>query len=103
MNKLLLSAAISGIMVASAAAPALAEEGAKEKCYGIAKAGKNGCASADGSHSCAGQAKVDNDPNEWVIVDAGECTKQGGSLVPAAQQPKVEAPKDAPKGAPEAK
>lgn len=49
---------------------------AKEKCYGIAKAEKNDCASA--AHSCKGQATTDNDPNEWVKVDAGTCAKLGG-------------------------
>ena len=33
------------------AAPAVAQE--KEKCFGIAKAGQNDCASINGSHSCA--------------------------------------------------
>jgi uncharacterized membrane protein len=50
----------------------------KEKCYGVAKAGKNDCAS--GTHSCAGQAKMDNDPAEWKYVPKGECEKMGGSL-----------------------
>ena len=31
----------------------------KDKCYGVAKAGKNDCASKDGSNSCAGRAKKD--------------------------------------------
>jgi len=83
MNKMLISAALAGVMAAGTFAGA-AVAADKEKCYGIAKAGKNGCSSADGSHSCAGQATVDNNPNEWVVVDAGECEKQGGSLKPAA-------------------
>lgn len=87
MNKLFLSAAIAGL-IATNASSANAHEpklpDSKEKCYGIAKAGKNHCASANGSHACAGLAKVDNDPNEWVIVKKGECTTKGG---------KTEAPK----------
>ena len=51
----------------------------KEKCYGVAKAGKNDCGARD--HSCAGQSKVDNDPAEWVYVPKGLCEKLvGGSL-----------------------
>lgn len=46
-----------------------------EKCYGIAKAGANDCASSTGSHSCAGMSKVDGDPNEWVYVPAGYCDR----------------------------
>jgi len=49
-----------------------------EKCYGVAKAGKNDCGSADGSHACAGAAKKDNDPNEWVYVPKGLCDKLAG-------------------------
>lgn len=58
-------------------APA-AQAQAKEKCYGIAKAGQNDCASLSGSHSCAGQSKADNAPDEWKYVPKGECKKQGG-------------------------
>jgi len=50
----------------------------KEKCYGVAKAGQNDCAAK--GHSCAGQAKMDNDPAEWKYVPKGECEKMGGSL-----------------------
>jgi uncharacterized membrane protein len=81
-QKLLLSAALAGVMVAGFAAPSFAHEaeGDKEKCYGVAKAGKNDCAAANGAHSCAGQAKADNDPNEWKYVAKGECATMGGSL-----------------------
>lgn len=39
-----------------------------EKCAGIAKAGMNDYGSLDGKHSCTGQAKIDNDPQQWVYV-----------------------------------
>jgi uncharacterized membrane protein len=52
----------------------------KEKCYGVAKAGKNDCASTTGSHSCAGQSKKDNDPNDWKFVAKGTCEKMGGKV-----------------------
>jgi len=53
----------------------------KEKCFGVVKAGKNLCGSGDGSHGCAGMAKVDADPNEWIYVPEGLCEKlTGGSL-----------------------
>ncbi len=55
----------------------------KEKCYGVAKAGQNDCASATGSHSCAGQAKKDNDPAEWKYVAKGTCEKMGGKTAAA--------------------
>lgn len=56
---------------------------AKEKCYGVAKAGQNDCATPNGSHSCAGQAKADKDPNEWKYVAKGTCEKAGGKLMAA--------------------
>lgn len=58
----------------------------KEKCYGAAKAGKNDCASANGLHSCAGQSKVDNDPNDWKYVTKGVCEKMGGKTIPGAKK-----------------
>jgi uncharacterized membrane protein len=58
------------------AAPAAAAE--KEKCFGIAKAGQNDCASISGSHSCAGQSKVDMDKTEWKYVAKGTCKDMKG-------------------------
>ncbi len=51
-----------------------------EKCAGVAMAGKNDCGSLDGSHMCAGKAKKDRDPNEWVYVPEGTCAKIGGTV-----------------------
>ena len=78
--KSLTIAAALGSLMAVSVNPAHAAEPAKdkEKCYGIAKAGKNDCA-ANG-HSCAGQSKVDNDPTEWKFVPKGDCEKLGGTL-----------------------
>jgi uncharacterized membrane protein len=58
-------AAAIGSLLAVGLANAEGQEGkdAKVKCYGVAKAGKNDCATA--SHSCAGSSKKDNDPTEW--------------------------------------
>lgn len=44
-----------------------------EKCYGIAKAGENDCAS-EGSNSCAGTSTVDYDGLAWKLVKTGTCT-----------------------------
>lgn len=54
------------------------DKGAKEKCYGVAKAGQNDCASLTGSHSCAGQATTDKAPEEWRYVPKGSCKAEGG-------------------------
>src|SRR5690242_8137623 len=52
----------------------------QEQCYGVAKAGENGCAAANGSHSCGGLAKIDFSGQEWKLVEAGTCTQMGGQL-----------------------
>ena len=52
-----------------------------EKCAGIAKKGMNDCGNLAGKHKCAGQATSDNDPNEWVYVPEGTCTKIVGGRV----------------------
>lgn len=52
-----------------------------EKCAGIAKAGKNDCGALDGTHGCAGQAKMDNMDTEWVYVPRGTCEKITGGVV----------------------
>lgn len=65
---------------ALAVSPAMAADGpAKEKCAGIAKAGKNDCATK--SNSCAGHSTMDRQTDAWVYVPAGTCAKiAGGSL-----------------------
>lgn len=57
---------------------AYAQDAAKEKCFGIAKAGQNDCANLAGTHSCAGQSKVDGDKGEWKYVAKGTCTAMKG-------------------------
>lgn len=44
-----------------------------EPCYGIAKAGQNDCSNLALTHTCAGEATVDNDPGEWKYVPKGTC------------------------------
>jgi uncharacterized membrane protein len=73
-----ISTSIAGLLalgLATTATTALAQE-AKEKCYGVAAAGKNDCGTA--KHACAGQSKVDKDPTEWKYVAKGTCEKMGG-------------------------
>lgn len=57
------------------------EKAAVEKCYGVAKAGKNDC--AGGANSCAGHAMKDMDKGAFVALPKGACAKlAGGSLTP---------------------
>lgn len=76
-HKLVLSAALTAAL-AAASVSSVAVAADKEKCYGVAKAGQNDCGNLAGTHSCAGQSKVDNDPGEWKLVDAGTCKDLGG-------------------------
>jgi uncharacterized membrane protein len=79
---LIRSALASMLMLGTLAAQAgpVAPDASKDKCFGIAKAGANDCASASGSHSCAGTAKKDNDPGDWKYVEKGTCEKMGGMM-----------------------
>ena len=52
----------------------------KEKCYGVAKAGQNDCASPGSAHACAGQSKIDKDPMSLKYVPAGTCAQMGGTM-----------------------
>ena len=76
---MLLAAAVAGTALANAALPANAAD--SEKCYGVAAAGKNDCATA--TSSCAGTSKVSNQSDAFLAVPSGLCEKlAGGSLEP---------------------
>ena len=86
--KALAGGVIGAVVVAAALAlvdrnappsSATAEKG-KEQCYGVAKAGENGCAAANGAHSCSGLATRDNSGQEWKLVEVGTCVNMGGQL-----------------------
>jgi len=75
------SIATAALVVALGAISTLpAHAAGKEKCYGISAAGQNDCGNLAGTHSCAGQSKVDNDPGEWKLVAKGTCVDIGGML-----------------------
>ena len=86
MKKPLLLTAAAGLVLSTIqvseaeATPGWAKKGDKiVKCSGIAKKGANDCG-ANG-HACAGYAKKDNDPKEWVYVPQGVCKKIAGGVV----------------------
>ena len=86
----LLAAAALGSAVAAAAGTAQAAD-EKEKCYGVALAGKNDCAAGPGTSragkndcqtptsSCAGTSKKDGDGQAFILVPKGTCDKIVGS------------------------
>lgn len=86
-QRALIAATAAAVMSLSmVAVPAAAQE--KEKCFGIAKAGQNDCASVNGAHSCAGQSKVDMDKMEWKYVAKGTCKSMKGLSLDEAKMSK---------------
>lgn len=90
LSKTHLTAAVLAGSLAAAlamvASPAVAQDAAKEKCYGVSMAGKNDCAAGPGT-TCAGTSKVDYQGNAFKLVPKGTCitmkTPKGmGSLEP---------------------
>lgn len=87
-QRLVLSSAFASALalgLAGVASTVSAQDKGKEKCYGIAKAGSNDCANLAGTHSCAGQSKVDNDAGEWKYVAKGTCKDMKGMTAEEAR------------------
>jgi uncharacterized membrane protein len=88
-NRVLIASALAAAVAApgitsAQAGPAPTPSFQAEKCYGIAKAGQNDCAST-GNNSCAGTSRVNADPKAWVYVPAGYCDR----IVNASKSPKA--------------
>ncbi|RTZ61233.1 MAG: DUF2282 domain-containing protein [Gammaproteobacteria bacterium] len=81
-SKIVIASAVSGLIALSAlSGAAMAAKPGMEKCYGVAKAGKNDCQT--NSSACAGTAKEDNQKDAWIYVPEGTCGKiAGGSTEP---------------------
>jgi uncharacterized membrane protein len=77
----LILSAIGGLAVLANTPVATATAPDMEKCYGIAKAGKNDCQTA--SSACAGTAKRDGQKDAWLLVPKGTCEKIVGSSLKA--------------------
>jgi uncharacterized membrane protein len=76
----IIAAAVGSLFVLTSSAFA-ADQGNSEKCYGVAKAGKNDCAA--GAHACAAQSSKDQSPKEFIALPKGTCERiVGGSLTP---------------------
>jgi uncharacterized membrane protein len=81
-SKSVAHAALAGVMalgMVAASGNAVAGKPGFEKCAGIVKTSMNDCGTS--KHSCAGQAKMDNDPEEWIYVPKGTCAKIAGSTL----------------------
>ena len=66
-----LAALTTGAALAQSTMPD-AKTAAKERCYGVAMAGKNDCAAGAGT-TCAGTSKMDYQANAWKFVPKGTC------------------------------
>ncbi len=76
------AAITAGILMASAQSALAAPKYKAEKCYGVAKAGKNDCAAGPGT-TCAGSSTVDAQGDAWMYVPQGTCERLvGGSTEP---------------------
>lgn len=69
---LALGALVSGVALAADDMSKAAPKN-KEKCYGVALAGKNDCKAGAGT-TCAATAKTDYQGNAWKYVPKGTCT-----------------------------
>jgi uncharacterized membrane protein len=90
MKKHVLTAtALAAVLSMAVATAATADEAKTEKCYGVAKVGKNDCKTD--AHACAGKSTADS-KGDFVSLPVGLCDKlMGGST----EAPKTaEAPKD---------
>lgn len=86
-EKTLVNAAVAGIVAVgliSLSGTTQAGKAGHEKCHGIVKAGMNDCGTS--KHGCAGQAKKDGDPDEWIYVPEGTCEKIVGGRVKQAKK-----------------
>ncbi len=87
-QRLVISAALASVLAMGLTTQVSAQEKGKEKCYGVAKSGQNDCANLSGSHTCAGQAKADNDVTEWKYVAKGTCKTLKGGMTEAEAKDK---------------
>jgi len=82
-KKILIGSAIASALTMAAVTSTTVVAGdmkKMEKCYGVAKAGKNDCKAGAGT-SCAGSSTKDGQGNAWIYVAKGTCEKLvGGSL-----------------------
>lgn len=87
-QRLIVSSALASALALGLLSQVAAQEKAKEKCYGVAKAGQNDCANLSGTHTCAGQSKVDKSADEWIYVPKGTCKDMKGMTAEEAKKAK---------------
>ena len=69
------------VLTSAQAGPAPKPKFDAEKCFGVSKAGKNDCQTANSS--CAGTSKRNGQGDAWLYVPKGTCERLvGGALQP---------------------
>lgn len=77
------AAVLNAAALFAAAVPASAQSPATEKCFGIAKAGKNDCQTKHSS--CAATSRKDAQADAWLSVPKGTCEKIVGGTLTSSQ------------------
>lgn len=84
----ILHLAISSVLALSGSAyvtTAAAASDDKEQCAGIAKAGKNDCATS--TNACHGHVTSDGNSEAWIYVPKGTCERIVGGRVVQVKEP----------------
>lgn len=82
-QRALIITAITGLLAFSITATAgSAYASDEEKCWGVAKAGRNACNTNKNKHTCAGHSQIASDSNDYIPLPKGSCEKIGGKLEP---------------------
>jgi uncharacterized membrane protein len=84
IHQRLLGAAI-GAVVLLGTAVAFADKPGMEQCAGIVKGGKNDCATS--KNACHGHVAEDGNPEAWIYVPTGTCSKLAGASVVSVVDP----------------
>ena len=86
ITSLAIAGALASALSLAAANPSVAQEPAKEKCYGVSLKGQNDCAAGAGT-TCAATSKVDYQGNAWKLVAKGACTTTNTPFGPGSLSP----------------
>ena len=85
-SQLLIATAVGSLIGTAALAQVHPEKPtySYEKCYGISRAGLNDCFTA--KNSCAGTTTRDNEPQAWIYVPKGTCSRIVGGTTAAPKE-----------------
>jgi uncharacterized membrane protein len=81
-SKVLLGLAVSSLLGAGLTGLAASANAAKpgmEQCAGVVKAGQNDCATS--TNACHGHVETDANPEAWIYLPTGTCSKIAGARV----------------------